>query len=50
MQNYYDPIIRGESDLENIHDYILGNPRKWQKTKIFHADDLNSVRSVSAGF
>ena len=35
QRNYYDHIIRGESDLENIHDYILDNPRKWTEDENF---------------
>ena len=29
QRNYYDHIIRSETDLKNIYDYIVDNPRKW---------------------
>jgi REP element-mobilizing transposase RayT len=31
QRNYYDHIIRSETDLKNIYDYIVDNPRKWME-------------------
>jgi putative transposase len=36
QRGYYDHIIRGEKDLNNIQDYIINNPIKWS------LDDENS--------
>jgi len=29
QRNYYDRIIRNEKELDNIREYIGGNPAKW---------------------
>jgi REP element-mobilizing transposase RayT len=29
QRNYYEHIIRNESDLNRIRSYILDNPHKW---------------------
>ena len=33
QRNYYEHIIRDEKDLENIRDYIIYNPLKWESDK-----------------
>jgi REP element-mobilizing transposase RayT len=33
QRSYYEHIIRGEKDLENIRDYIIYNPLKWKFDK-----------------
>lgn len=30
QRSYYDRIIRNEKELNNIRDYVLNNPIKWQ--------------------
>jgi REP element-mobilizing transposase RayT len=30
QRNYYEHIIRDEKSLENIRNYIINNPAKWQ--------------------
>lgn len=32
-RNYYEHIIRNQRSYENIANYILNNPAKWQKDK-----------------
>jgi REP element-mobilizing transposase RayT len=29
QRNYYEHIVRGESDLESVRNYIMANPDKW---------------------
>ena len=31
QRNYYEHIIRNEKELEKIRNYIIDNPRKWDK-------------------
>jgi putative transposase len=31
QRNYYDHIIRNESDLDNVREYILNNPMSWEQ-------------------
>ncbi|PIP06944.1 MAG: transposase, partial [Syntrophobacterales bacterium CG23_combo_of_CG06-09_8_20_14_all_48_27] len=31
--NYYDHIIRNESELERIREYIVNNPLKWESDR-----------------
>lgn len=36
QQRYYDRIIRNEKELNNIRQYIIDNPKNWER------DELNS--------
>ncbi|MSQ10569.1 MAG: hypothetical protein EXR52_06125 [Dehalococcoidia bacterium] len=29
QRNYYEHVIRGDTDLEHVRDYIVGNPSAW---------------------
>ena len=33
-RNYYEHIIRNETDLNRIRQYIINNPIKWQENKL----------------
>ena len=33
QRNYYDHIIRNESELERIREYIVNNPLKWESDR-----------------
>ena len=33
QRNYYEHIIRNEKELNQIRDYIIGNPLKWESDK-----------------
>ncbi len=35
QKSYYEHIIRNEEELQNIREYILNNPAKWQEDKYF---------------
>ena len=35
QRNYYEHIIRNEKSLQKIREYIINNPRLWQKDKYF---------------
>ena len=35
QRNYYDHIIRDESDMNRIKEYIQTNPSNWEKDKLF---------------
>ncbi|MCD4781387.1 MAG: transposase [Candidatus Omnitrophica bacterium] len=39
QRNYYEHIIRDESDLNRIREYIINNPAKWEKDKYFRKDE-----------
>ncbi len=41
QKNYYEHIVRNETDLNQIQQYILNNPLKW------HLDSLNPNRSLT---
>lgn len=34
-QNYYDHIIRNETDLNRIRQYIVDNPARWAEDKLY---------------
>ncbi len=36
QRNYYEHIIRNESELKQIHKYIQNNPLNWQKNKLYN--------------
>ncbi len=36
QRNYYEHIIRNESELAKIHKYIQNNPLNWQTDKLHH--------------
>jgi len=31
QRNYYERVIRTDSDLDNVRKYIQGNPAKWEE-------------------
>jgi len=35
QRNYYEHIIRNERAYQNISNYIINNPRKWNKDKFY---------------
>ncbi len=35
QRNYYEHIIRNEQSYQNISNYILNNPAKWQEDKFY---------------
>jgi REP element-mobilizing transposase RayT len=35
QRNYFEHIIRNEKSYQNITDYIISNPRKWNEDKFF---------------
>lgn len=35
QRNYYEHIIRNESDLQRIRQYIIQNPMKWESDNLF---------------
>ena len=35
QRNYYEHIIRNEYAFENISDYIIGNPSRWEDDKFY---------------
>jgi REP element-mobilizing transposase RayT len=35
QRNYYEHIIRNEQSYQNISDYIIRNPEKWQDDKFY---------------
>ena len=35
QRNYYEHIIRNETSLQNIREYIVNNPRQWQQDDLF---------------
>ena len=35
QRNYYEHIVRSESDLNSIREYIFNNPMKWELDKLF---------------
>lgn len=35
QRNYYEHIVRNEQSLQEIRDYILNNPLKWQEDMFF---------------
>ncbi|MFA6400006.1 MAG: hypothetical protein WCX31_00035 [Salinivirgaceae bacterium] len=34
--NYYEHIIRDEQSYQNISDYIIDNPSKWDGDKFYN--------------
>ena len=43
QRNYWEHIIRNEKSLENIRDYIINNPSKWDE------DENNLLQRVKHG-
>ena len=35
QRNYYEQIIRDETSLRRVREYIINNPRQWQQDKLF---------------
>jgi REP element-mobilizing transposase RayT len=35
QRNYYEHIIRNEQSYQNISNYIINNPAKWQADKFY---------------
>jgi putative transposase len=45
QRNYYEHIIRDESDYERIFEYILNNPAKWEHDKYYSANlEINKTQ------
>ena len=40
QRNYWEHVIRNEKSLENIRNYIMNNPAKWDE------DENNPMRKV----
>jgi len=36
QRSYYEHIIRDERAYENIADYIVNNPQKWEEDKFYN--------------
>lgn len=43
QRNYWEHIIRDEKSLENIRNYVINNPAKWDE------DENNLLRKVKSG-
>jgi REP element-mobilizing transposase RayT len=39
QRNYWEHIIRNERSLQNISDYIINNPDKWDKDTFYYQQD-----------
>ena len=48
QRNYYEHIIRNETEFKHIWDYIDDNPRKWQEDKLHPSAPPNPPPSSSA--
>jgi REP element-mobilizing transposase RayT len=35
QRNFYEQVIRDESDLNRIREYIINNPENWEKDEYF---------------
>jgi putative transposase len=35
QRNYYEQIVRDETSLQRIREYIVNNPHQWQQDKLF---------------
>jgi REP element-mobilizing transposase RayT len=44
QRNYYEHIIRNEHDLNDIHQYILDNPVKWDMDENNPDRQINEVK------
>jgi putative transposase len=42
QRNYYEHVIRNETDLEEIREYIQNNPLKWLKDED-HPDNIRNI-------
>jgi REP element-mobilizing transposase RayT len=36
QRNYFDRVIRSETELDNVRQYIINNPQNWQKDPNYH--------------
>jgi REP element-mobilizing transposase RayT len=45
QRNYYEYVIRNEDDLNEIREYIINNPRKWE----LDAENPNNRRQKNRG-
>ena len=36
QRNYYEHMIRDESELQRIREYIINNPANWEKDELYH--------------
>jgi REP element-mobilizing transposase RayT len=39
QRSFHDHIIRDEKSYERISNYIIDNPKKWDKDKFFNSRD-----------
>jgi len=44
QRNYYEHVIRNETDLEEIREYVENNPAKWLEDKNHPAHAVGAVR------
>jgi REP element-mobilizing transposase RayT len=44
QRNYYEHVIRNETDLEEIREYIENNPIKWLEDENHPANAVGAVR------
>jgi len=35
QRNFYEHVIRGESDLDRIREYIINNPSRWEDDEYY---------------
>jgi hypothetical protein len=35
-RNYYEHVIRNESDLYYVREYVLNNPARWKEDRFYY--------------
>ena len=58
QRNYWEHVVRNESELNRIREYITNNPANWQKDKLFNPSTLygrpagrpNEIRESSSTY
>jgi REP element-mobilizing transposase RayT len=48
QRNYYEHIIRNEQSHQNIFDYIIHNPEKWQDDKFYSEQLKKQARALKS--
>ena len=38
QRNYWEHIIRNEKEYQNIADYIIDNPNRWDSDKLYFTE------------
>lgn len=46
QRNYYEHVIRNESDLAEVREYILNNPARWNEDD-YNPDSLSGSTDCS---